>query len=140
MQNIALIIPTVYWCGSLKLWAHLALEEKYWKYLINGIVNSPTPPTGTHPTPTTERIHTPSPPSPPRPSQFPLTLPPPRQRKIFSPIPSPREAPIPPRAQKPRYDTDGVGKTRRDLLGILLLTGTPTEIEIKTQFIILVRI
>ena len=37
----------------------------------------------------------------------------------------------PPRSQTQRYDTNGVGKIRRDFLVILLLIGKPTEIEIK---------
>ena len=41
----------------------------------------------------------------------------------LSPVPSPQEAPTPPQSQTPRCDTDGVGKTRRYFLGVLLLTG-----------------
>ena len=37
-------------------------------------------------------------------------------------------------SQTPIYDTNDVGKKRRDFLVILLLTGRPTEIEIKTQY------
>ena len=40
----------------------------------------------------------------------------------------------PQRSQTQRYDTNDVGKNRRDFLVILLLTGRPTEIEIKTQY------
>ena len=87
VQNIASIVPTVYRYGSLKLWAHLSLDDKYWKYLINGIINAPTPQTGPPPSPDTERAHPPSPPSPPCPSQAPSTSPPPRQRTRPSPIP-----------------------------------------------------
>ena len=46
----------------------------------------------------------------------------------------------PPRYWTLIYDTDRVEKTRRYSLGILLLTGRPTEREIKTQYRILVRI
>ena len=39
VQNIALIVPTVDKYGSLKLWSHLALDNKYWnnhqKYKIS---------------------------------------------------------------------------------------------------------
>ena len=123
VQNIELIVPT----GSLKLWSHLDLDEKNWKYLINGIGNAPTPTPGPPPSPTNERAHPPSPPSPPRPSQAPPTLPPPRQSTRPSLIPSPQEAPTPPSSQTPRHDTYGVVKTRRDYMGILILTGRPTE-------------
>ena len=43
VQKIALVVTTLYWCGSLKFWEHLALDNRYWKYLIHVIVNSPTP-------------------------------------------------------------------------------------------------
>ena len=53
VQNIALIVPTIDQYGSLKLWAHLSLDDKYCKYLINGIGNSTTPPPVTPPSPNT---------------------------------------------------------------------------------------
>ena len=71
------------------------------------------------------------------PIQAPMTSPPPRQRLRPSPILSPRDEPTPPRSWTPIYDTDGVGKTRKYFLGILLLTGRPTDIEIKNQYMIL---
>ena len=73
LQNIALIVPTVDRYGSLKLRAHLAIDKKYCKYLINRIGNAPTPPLVPLPSPTTERAQPPYTPSPPRPSQSPLT-------------------------------------------------------------------
>ena len=134
-----LIFLTVDRYGSLKLWAHLSLDDKYCKYLINGIGNSTTPPPVTPPSPTTERAQPPSPPSTPRPSQSPSTSPPPSKGTRPSPIPSPREAPIPPRALTPRYDMEGVGKTRRYPLVLLLVTGIHKR-EIKTQCRRLARI
>ena len=96
--------------------------------MINGIVNTPTSPPGPPPSPTTERTQPPYPPSPPHHIQDPMTSPPPRQRTILTSIPSPRDAPTPMRSRTPRYDTDGVGRTRRGFIGILLLTGIPNEI------------
>ena len=96
VQKISLIVPTVDRYGSLKLWAHLALNDRYWKYLINGIINTPTPPPGPPPSPNTKRAQPPSPLSPPRPIQAPPTSPPPRHRERPSPTPSPQEAPTPP--------------------------------------------
>ena len=87
MQNIALIVSTVDRSGSLKLWAHLALDKKYCKYLINGLGNTPTYPLGPPNAPTAERPQLPYPHSPPRTSQSPPTPPPPRQRTRPSPIP-----------------------------------------------------
>ena len=97
VQNIVIIVPTVYQYGSLGLWAHLALDNKYWKYLINGIVNAPTPTPGPPPFSDTEREQPPSPHSPLFPSQYPLTLYPPSQSTRPSPIPSTWEAPTTPK-------------------------------------------
>ena len=105
--------------------------------MINGIRNAPTPPPGPPLYPTTERAQPPYILSTPRNIQSPPTSPSPRQRKRHSPIPSQQEAPTPPRYRTPRYDMDGVGKIRRYSLGIILLTGRPTEREIKTQYSIL---
>ena len=105
VQNIAIIVPTVDLFGSLNLWEHLSLDDKYWKYLINVIVNAPTPPPGPSTSPITERAQPPSTPSPPRPSQTPLTSPPQRQSTISSPIPLLWVAPTPPRYQTLRYAT-----------------------------------
>ena len=98
VHNIALIVPKLYRYGSLKLWSHLALDDRYWKYLINGIGNTPTPTIGPPPSPNAKIAQPPSSPYPTRPGQAPHTSPPPRQRIRPSPIPSPREAPTPPRA------------------------------------------
>ena len=87
VQNIFLIYPTVDRYVSLKLWAHLVLDEKYWKSLINEINNAATPPPGQPHSPDTERTKTTSPPSLPRPSQGPPTSPPPRQYTRPSSIP-----------------------------------------------------
>ena len=130
-------VPKVNQYGSLKLWAHLSLDRKYWKYLINGIENSPTPPPVPPPYPTTEKSNPPYPPPPQCPSQDSLTSPSPRQRTIPSPIPSPQEELTHPISRILSYDTDCVGKTRRYSLGIILLTGRPTDREIKTQYKIL---
>ena len=118
-----------------------AIDDKYWKYLINGIVNAPTHPQGTSPSQTTARTHPLSPPSTPSNIKALLNSSPPRQRTRPSSIPSPRRAPTPPPiSQTARYDMDGVWKIRRDSLGILLLTGRSTKIKIKTQYRILERI
>ena len=109
VQNITIIVPTVDRYGSLKFWAYLDSDDKYWKYLINGIVNAPTPPQGSPPSPTTEREQPPSPPSPYHSSQAPPTSPPPRQITRPSPIPSPRYAPTSPRSQTWIYDTKFAG-------------------------------
>ena len=123
VQNIALIVPTLYQYVSLKLRAHLAsLDNRDFKYSINVIVNAPTPPPVPPPSPNTEIAHPPSSPSTPRPSQYPLTSSPPSQRKIFSPIPSPWEAPTSLRSRTPRYDRYGVLKTGIYSMGILLIT------------------
>ena len=140
VKNIALIVSTVHIYGSLKLWAHLAFDDRYCKYLINGIGNTPTQPPGPPPSSNTNIAQPPSTPSPTRPSPGPLTLPPPCQKTRPSPIPSPQEAPTFPRDRTPICDTDVVGETRRDSLGILLLTGRPTEREIKTRYRRLARI
>ena len=39
VQNIALIVTKIDLYGLLKLWEQLDLDDKYWKYLIHGIVN-----------------------------------------------------------------------------------------------------
>ena len=134
MNNSALIVPVLDLYGSLKFLAQLFFDYRYWKYLIIEIRNARTPPPGPPTSPSTERAQPPSSPYPPRPSQAPLTSPPPRQRTRPSPIPSPREVPTPLRSQTPIYDTNGVGKIGKDSLGILLLTGSPTERDIKSQY------
>ena len=126
VQNIAIIVPTVDQYGSLKLWSHLGLDDRYWKSLIKGIGNAPTPPPGTPTSPNNEREHQFSYPYPPLPSQSPPTWPPSKKITRPSQIPSPREATTPPRARTPIYDTDGLGKTRRYLMDVILLIGRPT--------------
>ena len=74
VHNIVSIVPTVDQYGSLKLWANLALDEKYWKYLINGIRNAPTNSLVPPPYPATEIEQPPSPPSTPRPIQSPSDI------------------------------------------------------------------
>ena len=64
VQNIAHIVPTVDRHGSLNIWAHLDLDNKYWKYLIDGIVNATTPLPGPPTSPTNKKAHPPSLPSP----------------------------------------------------------------------------
>ena len=127
VHNIAIVFPTVDRFGSLTLWSHLTLDNEYWKYLINGFGNPPTPLSGPPPSPDAEIPHSLSPPSPPRLSQVPPTLPPPSKRTRPSPIPSPWEAPTPPWSQTPWYDMEGVGETGIYYLDILLITGRPTE-------------
>ena len=126
MHNIVLIVPAVDWYGSLKLWEHFALDDRYWKYLIYLIGNTPTPPPITLPSTNTKISQRPSSPSPTRHSQAPPTFPTPRKSTRPSPISSPREAPTPSIAHTLIYDTDGVVKTIRDSMAILLLTGRPT--------------
>ena len=112
VQNIVLIVLAVDRYGPLKLWSHLTLDESYWKYLINGLGNTQTPPQGPTPSKNTKRSQPPSPPSPTCPSQAPPTSHPQRQRTRPSPIPSPQEASTLLRARTPRYDTDGVEKKK----------------------------
>ena len=83
LHNILLIVSKVDLYGSLKLWAHLTLDKKYWKYLINGIGNAPTPPLVPLSFPTNERTHLPSTHYPPCPSKALPTLSPPRQKKTL---------------------------------------------------------
>ena len=98
VHNIALVVPTIYQYGSLKLWAHLSLDDRYWKYLINGISNKLTPPPGP-PTSSNTKIEQPHYSiSPPFPSQGKTTLPPPSQSTRPAPVPSLWEAPTPPRS------------------------------------------
>ena len=125
VKNVALIVL------RKDRYGHVTLDKSYWKYLINGIGNTPPPPPGPTPSQITKRSQPPSPPCPICPSKAPPTSHPPRQRKRPSPIPSTQEAPTPLRPQKPRCDTDGLGKTRRDYLGIIMLTKRPTNREIK---------
>ena len=87
-QNIALDVPIVDIFGSLKSWSHLALDDKYWKYLINGLRNASTPPLGSPSSPTAEITKPLSTPSTPHPSQLPPTSPQPRHSKIPS-LPNP---------------------------------------------------
>ena len=90
VHNIVIIVPTVDIYGSLNLWSHLALDDRYWKYLINGIVNTATPPPVPPTSPNTNKAQPPSFPSPTHPSQSPSISPPPRQSTRPSPVPSPR--------------------------------------------------
>ena len=132
VQNIALIVPIVDRYGSLKLLEKIALDYKYWKYLIHGIENTPEPQPVPPPSTTTERSHLPYPPYPPHPSKSPPTLPSPRQSTRPPPITSPWEAQSP-ASQTIKYYMEGVGQARRNLLGILLRIGRPTKREIKIQ-------
>ena len=82
VHNIALILPTVDRYGSLKLWAHLALDGRYRKYLINVIGNTPTPPPVPPPSPNTKKAQPPSTPYTTCPSQATPTFYLPMQSKI----------------------------------------------------------
>ena len=117
VQKISLIVPTIDQYGSLKLWAHLDIDDKYCKSMIDGIGNAPTPPQGPSPYTTNEIVQPTSSPSLPRPSQSPPTSPPLRQRTRPSPIPSPRESPTPPQSQTLIYDTEG-GVKKEDILWV----------------------
>ena len=42
VQNLHLIIPGVDKTGALKTWAHFAIDERYWRNSISGLVTSST--------------------------------------------------------------------------------------------------
>ena len=67
VHNTTLIITSVDIFCSLKSWAQLALDDKYWKNLLNGLGNAPTSPPGPPPAPTAEILQPPYPPSTSRP-------------------------------------------------------------------------
>ena len=69
VQNIALVVTKIEIYISLKLWEQLDLDERYWKYLIQGIINALRTPLGPHPSPNIKISQPPSPPYPLRPSQ-----------------------------------------------------------------------
>ena len=54
VHNLQLIIPEVDKAGTLKTWAHFAIDDRYWQHLISGLGNSSTSTPPTPPPPSSE--------------------------------------------------------------------------------------
>ena len=115
--------------GAIKTGAKFSINGRCWPHLIQGLGTSSTS-TPPPPPPSAERTHQPPPTSthPPTPLR-------PYQPPSFSPTTPARER-APPSVRPPRraYNIDGVGKMRKDSLGILNLNGDVTEREVKTNY------
>ena len=74
VHNLLLIIPEVDKAGTLKTWAHFAIDDRYWQHLISGLGNySTSTPPAPLPLPLC-RAHSPTtllPSSPPHPPPYP---------------------------------------------------------------------
>ena len=102
--------------GTLKIWAHFDLDDRYWQHLISGLGNSLTS----------------TPHAPPR-----QPPPPSRARVTPSKTPLERAAPSPPRIA---YNVDELGEMGTESLGILNIIGKATEREVKKDYRKIARI
>ena len=129
--------------GDLKHWIELAMDEKYWEWLIDSKLRTP------HldiPEPRRSQPQQPPPPRTPPPRRNPRrsTRPPSPQSPPPTPPPSPPQANIPPSPPPTQsngnYNPEGVGRNINDSLGCLGLGRGASEREVRVKFIQLSRI